>query len=326
VLKPRDAVAEMADLMGMSHRANQYLTRLLREAGGDLWPAIGTGRRGGVTLEHLINNLIANYCAPGQPSDGPRAVRDFHLLRPWSTRSRVRTPSPNALIPADFWKESFEQPFEGETLFDFLCQQVAREVLIDRVQRVDDLSPLIHIFLRSQGRPMEARVIWYTLGDPDQGQTIRTYRIDPEMLSDLDIKTNVRPKPALLQVAIGAAEFAAIATVAAKVEEFDTLEINPRAPSGRGVAGDAGPETTKAAGPGSHDSLQSEQPAPVSSRSPRRAPNRPLDKDESNAPPGRRQSASRLAAYGLQAGYQPVTARSRRHGASRTDAASPQAG
>jgi hypothetical protein len=312
VLKPRDAVAEMADLMGMSHRANQYLTRLLREDGGDLWPAIGTGRRGGVTLEHLINNLIANYCAPGQPSDGPRAVRDFHLLRPWSTRSRVRAPSPNALIPADFWKESFEQPFEGETLFNFLCLQIRREVFIthNRLGADPKISPLIHIFLRSPGWPMEARVIWHTPGDPNQGQTTHTYRIDPELLPDLNIKTNVRPKPALLQVVIGATEFAAIATVAAKVEEFDTLKINPRAPSGRGVAGDAGPETTKAAGPGSHDSLQSEQPAPVSSRSPQRAPNRPLDKDEPNAPQGRKQSAPRLAAYGLQAGYQPVTARS----------------
>src|SRR5690348_2640654 len=108
VLSARDAVMEMADLMGISHRANQYLTRLLREAGSGLWPAIGIGRRGGVTVEHLVNNLIAHYCAPGRPGDGPGAAQEFQLLRPYSQKSIISKTSPNALIPARFLAESFE--------------------------------------------------------------------------------------------------------------------------------------------------------------------------------------------------------------------------
>jgi hypothetical protein len=324
MLKTRDAVAEMADLMGMSLRANQYLTRLLREDGSDLWPAIGTGRRGGVVVEHLVNNLIANYCAPGQPSDGPKVAREFHLLRSGTYRNWERILPPNLLMsPDSTWSGGWEKTFEDQPLFRFLCTYVRKAVYESSGKPIGDTDiPTFLIRLRSQGQPMEAIVHLYF---PETKTGISyNYSITAPQL-DLDIEANIRPRPAELQVIIGRAELAAIANVAQKVAEFDALKISPQ-PPGRGVAGDAIPETKKAAGPGSHDSLQSDQSVIVSSSGSRRAQTRPLDKDESNAQQGRKQSAARGGRLRMQAGYQPPTARSRRHGTSRSDATSPQAG
>ncbi len=255
MLKARDAEEEMADVLGITHLANRYLVRLLRLIARDFWPAIGSGRRDvGVKIRHLIYNLIAHSCAPGQPSSGPRMVEEFYWLRRY--QSVMRQPSSVPEIPHRLW---FPRSFrEDEVVLDTdklragplidLMVFLVRQRMLDLVGDVlwtQENWPTIYISIGSFGQPMSAKVI-YPLGDFQS--LIDCYGIEADTLPLID--TPERLPAYRSQVIIGVDELLAIAAVAAKTGDFNQLGVSYPSLSGNGEGSPPPENETAASGPG----------------------------------------------------------------------------
>ena len=254
MLKARDAEEEMADVLGITHLANRYLVRLLRLIARDFWPAIGSGRRDvGVKIRHLIYNLIAHSCAPGQPSSGPRMVEEFYWLRRY--QSVKRQPSWVPETPNRFWfPQSFrEDEVELDTdglragplidLVVFLVRQRMLELVGD-VFWPEEKWPTIYISIGSFGQPMSAKVI-YPLGDFQS--FIDHYAVKADTLPRID--TPERLPAYRSQVIIGYDELLAIVAVAAKTRDFNHLGVPYPSSSGNGEGSPPPENETAASGP-----------------------------------------------------------------------------
>ncbi len=244
----------MADVLGITHLANRYLVRLLRLIARDFWPAIGSGRRDvGVKIRHLIYNLIAHSCAPGQPSSGPRMVEEFYWLRRY--QSVIRQPSSVPEKTHRFWfPRSFREDevvsnpdsLRAGPLIDlvvFLVRQIMLDTLGD-VLWAQENWPTIYISIGSFGQPMSAKVI-YPLGDFQS--LIDCYAVEADALSRIDGPERL---PAYRsQVIIGRDELLAFAAVAAKTGDFDQLGVSYPPLSGKGEGNPSPENETATSGP-----------------------------------------------------------------------------
>ena len=81
--RPRDASKMMARLLHEPEPQLRHISRLLREANRDLWPAIGSGKRDGGTKSRHLNALLIAATAPGDrsPIEAPEVVEHYRGLK-----------------------------------------------------------------------------------------------------------------------------------------------------------------------------------------------------------------------------------------------------
>jgi hypothetical protein len=88
--KPIDAAQKLAAMLEVPAVRAGHTARVLREAGRDLWPALGSGaRRGSVAVRHLVNLLIALYAVDATPIEAPRIVDHYRGLKADPARTPV---------------------------------------------------------------------------------------------------------------------------------------------------------------------------------------------------------------------------------------------
>ena len=233
---------------------------------------------------HLANVILA--LAGAQPSDGPSAVATFSELRSLDTSEKY-----GDWLAAEI---TYRATAEGAALIRADIAFRNEYGVTKRDMTMSDNPPSAWISeLRDDGTRRELR----SFRPADR----KSSSPEPSMRRMTTIKLD------LLKVA---GEL-----LADTLSRQSTTTISPDLAPGRAGEGDVTPETTKAAGPGSHNGLRSEQPALAQTES--------LNKAKVIALQAGEQSAPSATACQLQVHHQPVTARTRSHGTPRTITASP---
>ncbi len=260
MLNPKAAIPALAELIGITSNQNGNLTRWLSKAEpeGFYWGRFGSGRSGDITVDHMIYNVIGHFCSPGQANNAPKVVAEFNQLRPYQFVTRVPARAPdNALVgPAEFIEEvkSWDKNGEPATpLIEAMRNEVLRRVHLLKSGEDPRTTAwsTFRITVGSHNAPMTAEATTSGFRDYPWSSVTERYRIAG---AHTVAKAGVL-QPARLQVVIGPAEIAALATLAAKIEGELPLGSNPELPPAKGNDGDA--QTKKAAEPASSNGPQS---------------------------------------------------------------------
>jgi hypothetical protein len=121
-MRPADGISVIAHLAGRSLGSTNQAARMLREAGLDLWPDVGRGRRSGsVSARHLVNLLLALTAPGGEPGAACQNVGAYKALR-----LRARSLSIDVAEGAGLGGTQFADIAHADVFGDFLDDLVER--------------------------------------------------------------------------------------------------------------------------------------------------------------------------------------------------------
>ncbi len=294
-----------ATVLGMNPMTIELILRYLAKAG--LVPHGQVGKRSAHYFAVHFKNLILAL-AGAQPLDAVEAVQILNDLR-CNTNALLRMNS-GSVAPVE----------RGMSFGDWIVQEIEARIVTVEADRIV-IDPEDDLFLEDHriGMSLAPARAWnmrpYKTSDINSSSNMHHF----DHFAPVNWRSETRKEmPVLTRQTIFSVELliAAGALLADTLAAQVATSIPDPAPGRAGEGDDATPETTKAAGPGSHDGPQLEHPATQTRR------HALLNKAQPIASQGRKQSCPDGAVSKLR-GFYPSAAKDHYNGTLWTDTASP---